>query len=217
MLQQWLIFFLRIFLISPYRHYKMRNIPPPPTPCSTDVCEDSEPYANPCGAQMLHQKHLLQQQHAANGGGHPGGRGGHHHLPHHHHHRNQKHTRRKKGKYYTNVSNLDLNYDSEPYPPPPTPRSQLSDNNESCPPSPSTERSFFNPYPPPPSPATDSTWYRDGDDILIWYYYYIFVCGYVWLVLLLQYAVWDYIMVLSHGQHMIVTWSSKDRHMVIAW
>ncbi|XP_006822699.1 LOW QUALITY PROTEIN: low-density lipoprotein receptor-related protein 6-like [Saccoglossus kowalevskii] len=30
-----------------YRHYKSRNIPPPPTPCSTDVCEDSEPYSRP--------------------------------------------------------------------------------------------------------------------------------------------------------------------------
>ena len=100
----------------------MRNIPPPPTPCSTDVCEDSEPYVK---------------------------------TPHH-----QKHhaTRRKRGnKYYTNVTNFDITYEPEPYPPPPTPI--MSDNNyESCPPSPSTERSFFNPYPPPPSPATDSTW-----------------------------------------------------------
>ncbi|XP_022106372.1 low-density lipoprotein receptor-related protein 6-like [Acanthaster planci] len=104
-----------------YRHYKMRNIPPPPTPCSTDFCEDSEPYVK---------------------------------TPHH-----QKHhaTRRKRGnKYYTNVTNFDVAYEPEPYPPPPTPI--MSDNNyESCPPSPSTERSFFNPYPPPPSPATDST------------------------------------------------------------
>ena len=102
----------------------MRNIPPPPTPCSTDVCEDSEPYVK---------------------------------TPHH-----QKHhaTRRKRGnKYYTNVTNFDITYEPEPSPPPPTPI--MSDNNyESCPPSPSTERSFFNPYPPPPSPATDSTWWR---------------------------------------------------------
>ncbi|XP_077995136.1 low-density lipoprotein receptor-related protein 6-like [Glandiceps talaboti] len=86
-----------------YRHYKSRNIPPPPTPCSTDLCEDSEPYV------------------------------------------------------YTRSNYGQTEYDSDPYPPPPTPRSHyFSDNYESCPPSPSTERSFFNPYPPPPSPATDS-------------------------------------------------------------
>ncbi|PIK48062.1 putative low-density lipoprotein receptor-related protein 6 [Apostichopus japonicus] len=95
-----------------YRHYKMRNIPPPPTPCSTDVCEDSEP------------------------------------IPQTHH----KHTRRKKG--YAKVPNIDpVNVGTEPYPPPPTPQ-YLSD---SCPPSPSTGRSCFNPYPPPPSVATDSS------------------------------------------------------------
>lgn len=97
---------------STNRHYKMRNIPPPPTPCSTDVCEDSEP------------------------------------IPQTHH----KHTRRKKG--YAKVPNIDpVNVGTEPYPPPPTPQ-YLSD---SCPPSPSTGRSCFNPYPPPPSVATDSS------------------------------------------------------------
>lgn len=30
---------------SNYRHYRQKNRPPPPTPCSTDVCDDSEPYA----------------------------------------------------------------------------------------------------------------------------------------------------------------------------
>ncbi len=120
----------------------MRNIPPHPTPCSSDVCDDSVTYAATCPPPVIHAK-------LSHG----------HHPFHHHHHHHQKHTRRKKGKYYTNVSNLDLNYDREPYPPPPTPRSQLSDNYESCPPSPSTERSFYNPFPPPPSPATDSTWW----------------------------------------------------------
>ena len=92
-----------------HRQYKRRNIPPPPpgpTPCSTDVCEDSEATFSNVG-----------------------------------------------GKYYRHLD--DLNYDSDVvYPPPPTPRSQyFSDIEPSCPPSPSTERSFFNPYPPPPSPV----------------------------------------------------------------
>ncbi|XP_033112246.1 low-density lipoprotein receptor-related protein 6-like [Anneissia japonica] len=100
-------------LKSCYKHYKVRNIPPPPTPCSSDICNDSEPTTN------LHKK------------------------------------RRKGGRYYKCV---EVKYDlADPYPPPPTPQSCLSDNQESCPPSPSTERSYFNPYPPPPSPATDST------------------------------------------------------------
>ncbi|KAF7229497.1 low-density lipoprotein receptor-related protein 6 [Nothobranchius furzeri] len=55
----------------------------------------------------------------------------------------------------------DLNYDSEPFPPPPTPRSQYlsaEENCESCPPSPYTERSYAHHlYPPPPSPCTDSS------------------------------------------------------------
>uniref|UniRef100_A0A8C2D0X4 Low density lipoprotein receptor-related protein 6 n=1 Tax=Cyprinus carpio TaxID=7962 RepID=A0A8C2D0X4_CYPCA len=55
----------------------------------------------------------------------------------------------------------DLNYDSEPLPPPPTPRSQYlsaEENCESCPPSPNTERSYSHHlYPPPPSPCTDSS------------------------------------------------------------
>ena len=92
---------------SQYRSYRLRNIPPTTTPCSTDVCEDSEPYPRP------------------------------------------------SKKYYNSI--VELNYDSDPYPPPPTPRSHyLSDEMGSCPPSPSTERSYFNPYPPPPSPVGTS-------------------------------------------------------------
>lgn len=63
----------------------------------------------------------------------------------------------------------DLNYDSEPVPPPPTPRSQYlsaEENYESCPPSPYTERSYSHHlYPPPPSPCTDSSW---GGALLLW-------------------------------------------------
>uniref|UniRef100_A0A8C5BIR2 EGF-like domain-containing protein n=1 Tax=Gadus morhua TaxID=8049 RepID=A0A8C5BIR2_GADMO len=56
----------------------------------------------------------------------------------------------------------DLNYDSEPFPPPPTPRSQYlsaeENNCESCPPSPFTERSYSHHLYPPP-------WQR------MWYWY----------------------------------------------
>ncbi|XP_061406856.1 low-density lipoprotein receptor-related protein 6-like [Lethenteron reissneri] len=48
-------------------------------------------------------------------------------------------------------------YDSEPFAPPPTPWSQYLSAEDSCPPSPSTERSYFHLCPPPPSPCTDSS------------------------------------------------------------
>ncbi|GFR86359.1 low-density lipoprotein receptor-related protein 6 [Elysia marginata] len=135
------------------------------TPCSTDVCEDSEPYHHP-----------LNPHHHS-----------HHHHHHHHHHKNRgsmgsstavplhtstpasnkKHSSSsrmsrsrkasaKKLTYYFNNSGVELNYDSDPYPPPPTPHSHYFSDEVSCPPSPSTERSYFNPYPPPPSPVATS-------------------------------------------------------------
>ncbi|KAL4613478.1 low-density lipoprotein receptor-related protein 5-like isoform X1 [Arapaima gigas] len=61
-------------------------------------------------------------------------------------------SRWKSNKYY-----MDLNSDSDPYPPPPTPRSQYLSAEDSCPPSPSTEHSYFHLGPPPPSPCTDSS------------------------------------------------------------
>ncbi|XP_064480867.1 low-density lipoprotein receptor-related protein 6-like isoform X2 [Ornithodoros turicata] len=70
-----------------------------PTPCSTDVCDDSEPFR-------------------------------------------------------TRFHCDDSLYDSDPYPPPPTPRSRGCVSDMSCPPSPVTERSFC--HPPPPSPVPES-------------------------------------------------------------
>ncbi|XP_012580569.1 PREDICTED: low-density lipoprotein receptor-related protein 5 [Condylura cristata] len=61
-------------------------------------------------------------------------------------------SRWKASKYY-----LDLNSDSDPYAPPPTPHSQYLSAEDSCPPSPATERSDFHLSPPPPSPCTDSS------------------------------------------------------------
>ena len=100
-----------------HRHYKKlwRHPPPQPTPCSTDVFEDSDPY---CSKD-----------------------------------------------YCGDDSTTELNYDSDPfYPPPhPSPRSHyFSDDEPSFPPSPSTERSFFNPYPPPPSPVGLSDCWRSA-------------------------------------------------------
>ena len=94
--------------IRSFKRHRRRHIrPPPTTPCSTDVCEDSEPY-----------------------------------FP----------------KGYYNSSLRDLNYDSsDPYPPPPTPRSHYFSDELSCPDSPITTRSYFTPYdPPPPSPVANS-------------------------------------------------------------
>nr|XP_050041186.1 low-density lipoprotein receptor-related protein 6-like isoform X1 [Dermacentor andersoni] len=70
-----------------------------PTPCSTDVCDDSEPC--PCRFRCD-----------------------------------------------------DSLYDSDPNPPPPTPRSRGCISDASCPPSPLNERAFC--HPPPPSPVPES-------------------------------------------------------------
>ncbi|KAK7873393.1 hypothetical protein R5R35_000192 [Gryllus longicercus] len=96
----------------PYRHYRAINQPPPPTPCSTDVCDESDSNYPP-------------------------------------------------GRRYCGPPCSE--YDSDPFPPPPTPRSHyLSDCGAgglttSCPPSPSStagrSSTYFNPLPPPPSPA----------------------------------------------------------------
>ncbi|KAH3884133.1 hypothetical protein DPMN_008105 [Dreissena polymorpha] len=97
--------------VHSYKKHRRRHghVPPPPTtPCSTDVCEDSEPYF------------------------------------------------RQQNKFF-NFSIPEMAYDSDPYPPPPTPHSNyFSDELTSCPDSPTTERSYFNPYPPPPSPVATS-------------------------------------------------------------
>lgn len=111
---------------SPYRHYKTINQPPPPTPCSTDVCDESDSIYT----SKSHHRHFHHHRHyrsnGDSGGTHSGSSG-------------------SKSRY---------RYDSEPYPPPPTPRSHYhSDMPESCPPSPSSRSStYFAPLPPPPSP-----------------------------------------------------------------
>ncbi|KAK7073342.1 Low-density lipoprotein receptor-related protein 6 [Halocaridina rubra] len=98
-----------------YRHYKTRNRPPPPTPCSTDVC-DSDVYSSAVSP-----------------------RGAHCYTP-------------GSTTYYSSPPMTD--YDSDPHPPPPTPQMQYICDLTSCPPSPSTEKSYCTraPCPPPPSP-----------------------------------------------------------------
>ncbi|XP_013065627.2 low-density lipoprotein receptor-related protein 6-like [Biomphalaria glabrata] len=119
-----------------HHHHHHHPIPPPPTtPCSTDVCEDSEPYyqtvplhtSTPSNNKYSNRSSRTRSSRSSS----------------------------KKFKYYINSTAMELNYDSDPYPPPPTPRSHYY-SDVSCPPSPSTERSFFNPYPPPPSPVATS-------------------------------------------------------------
>lgn len=107
-----------------YKHYKARNQPPPPTPCSTDNFEESDSnvayHSSPSPSSIPKMgpgfKNSSRRQSS---------------------HRHQR---------------LGADYDSDPFPPPPTPRSYYV-SDASCPPSPSTERSYFNPLPPPPSPS----------------------------------------------------------------
>ncbi|XP_005110515.1 low-density lipoprotein receptor-related protein 6 isoform X2 [Aplysia californica] len=120
-----------------HHHHHHHHIPPPPTtPCSTDVCEDSEPYhphSTPLHSSTPANKYRARSSRSRSA-----------------------RSNAKKFKYYFNNSVVELNYDSDPYPPPPTPRSHYFSDEISCPPSPSTERSYFNPYPPPPSPVATS-------------------------------------------------------------
>jgi len=94
----------------------------PTTPCSTDVCEDSEVgFYPPTGGQYgggwtIRRDDALPPVSTLY---HPA----------------------KRDRYL---------YESDPLCPPPTPHSQYLSEEPSCPPSPSTERSFFISYPPPP-------------------------------------------------------------------
>lgn len=111
----------------PYRHYKIINQPPPPTPCSTDICDESDSnYTSKSNSNNSNGAPTKHSSSSANGG----------------------------------ASCLQyVGYDSEPYPPPPTPRSHYHSDvrilpESSCPPSPSSRSStYFSPLPPPPSPV----------------------------------------------------------------
>lgn len=140
----------------PYRHYKSINQGPPPTPCSTDVADESDSnYTSKTGGGSVNGGMMHRS-----GGNSSSGSGKYqmnphiNHIPHHHH-----------GSMYEG---------SDSYPP--TPRSHLyhhmdggeammmmMQEDESCPPSPNSRCSRnFSPLPPPPSPVPSGTSFR-GD------------------------------------------------------
>ncbi|XP_058464924.1 low-density lipoprotein receptor-related protein 6 [Malaya genurostris] len=121
---------------NPYKHYKIINQPPPPTPCSTDVCDESDSNYTCKSGRSRDRIGMTSGSLGGGGTSSSSGRGG--------------------VKYKNHNSDR---YDSEPYPPPPTPRSHYHSDvggmlPESCPPSPSSRSStYFSPLPPPPSPV----------------------------------------------------------------
>lgn len=125
-----------------YRHYKSINQPPPPTPCSTDVADESD-------------SNYTSKTNGTNGGGHQHRSGG-----------NSSTNSGGSGKFHHHHHHL---YESDLYPPPPpTPRSQhyhsgeqMMMQDESCPPSPNSRCSRFSPLPPPPSPVPSSSFRGD--------------------------------------------------------
>lgn len=154
----------------PYRHYKSINQGPPPTPCSTDVADESDSnYTSKTGGGSVNGGMMHRS-----GGNSSSGSGKYqmnpqqHHLMNHHTHHNHH-----GGSLYDT---------SDSYPPPPTPRSHLYHNHnhqmtdggeammmmhqedESCPPSPNSRCSRnFSPLPPPPSPVPSGTSFSRGD------------------------------------------------------
>ncbi|KAF2359636.1 LDLR class B repeat [Trinorchestia longiramus] len=98
-----------------YRHYKTRNRPPPPTPCSTDICDDSDVNSTtfitstPCYSSDTNTNepahHRIHLPH-------------HHYNKHHHHHPNSPNTQYCS---FSSLPHTDYYWDSEPDPPPPTP------------------------------------------------------------------------------------------------
>lgn len=113
----------------PYRHYKVINQPPPPTPCSTDVCDESD------------------SNYTSKSNGGSGGAGASIALV----------ATSSNGRQGSSTK-ARYRYEREPYPPPPTPgshyHSDIGHMPDSCPPSPSSRGStYFSPLPPPPSPV----------------------------------------------------------------
>lgn len=128
----------------PYRHYKSINQGPPPTPCSTDVADESDSnYTSKAGSVnggMMHQNR--------SGGNSSSGSGkfqmNHHHLNHH--------SSLYDTSLYHNGAHLDGGGEAM----------MMMMQDESCPPSPNSRCSNFSPLPPPPSPVPSSSFNR-GD------------------------------------------------------
>lgn len=133
----------------PYnRHYKKVNKPPPPSPCSTDVCESDSNYT--ARSISIHGRVLSP---TSSGWRSPSVTGiNHRQSP------SSNPCFAQNGASGGSSSSLRKAryYDREPYPPPPTPRSHYHSDVE-CPPSPSSRSStYFSPLPPPPSPVPNN-------------------------------------------------------------
>lgn len=111
----------------PYRHYKVINQPPPPTPCSTDICDESD----------------SNYTSKSNGGGHVGGGGG--------------SNTGGFAVFNSSKVRYRYEQDPYPPPPTPGSHYHSDTGGlmpESCPPSPGSRSStYFSPLPPPPSPV----------------------------------------------------------------
>ncbi|XP_055856668.1 low-density lipoprotein receptor-related protein 6 [Episyrphus balteatus] len=110
----------------PYRHYKIINQPPPPTPCSTDICDESDSnYTSKSNSNN------------SNGGCVGGGSG-------------------SGATKLSSSAQYNYDSEPYPPPPTPRSHyhSDVRIVPESCPPSPSSRSStYFSPLPPPPSPV----------------------------------------------------------------
>ena len=128
-----------------------RTIPPPPTtPCSTDIADDNSSYTHPCHPPLRHHYHSNHKyKHKAR------------------HKQSSCHYNTMNSESYCDISDSTYLRQHNRYYPnrtatrgvlPRTHASYLSQESSvySPSPSPSTERSYFNPFPPPPSPEVTS-------------------------------------------------------------
>ena len=144
--------------LTSYRQPRARRyVPPPPTtPCGTDICDDSESYTplNSNADNRLYE---------------------HNHNPHYQPHKYKNKHKHRQSIYRYNTMSPDSYCDTSDsfYSPthnthtphnthpinkhhPKAGGAYFSPEGSTCSPSPSTERSFFNPFPPPPSPEATS-------------------------------------------------------------
>lgn len=166
---------------QPYRNYLAINQPPPPTPCQTDVCDESDSVYTPTRSMGRMSAGSFHQQ------------------QHHHRSGKQRYRAPSASSAYSvmhapaSPNGGDLMMDREPFPPPPTPGSShyhsdfggeygaigggggggstnsgrharhMAHDQQSCPPSPGSRSStYFAPLPPPPSPVPTGPSSRTG-------------------------------------------------------
>lgn len=130
----------------PYRHYRSINQPPPPTPCSTDVCDESDsiytssraaiapPASSKAGSSST--KSSTGRQHLHRGAIDQGSESDSYPTPaRHHHHQHYAHSSSDGMMMMTAL---------------------VDDDDARCPPSSPRTPSNFSPLPPPPSPVLSS-------------------------------------------------------------